>query len=386
MSAAAGGNTDLLTFTRRNEASGCTLMPMKPLGLEAMSCPRAGRWRRWPRLRGPAAIAALVAACACLGPARHAAGADPTSAKPAGADPTSAKPAERNKAQTLFKKGRDFFVVQKYEQALEEFEASLEIVASPNTRLYVARCLREMGKLKDAHAEFGRVEADANRLAERDARYGPTAQTAAEERAELGGKLAFITFKVNHPADNTTVKVDGQVVPPSTWQEPMVLVPGTIEVTLETPPAPPSRQTLTIAAGETKTLELDLAPESPPPAPPEVAPAPPPDAPARLRPLAYVAGGIGAAGVVTFVFAGAMANSSYAALKNACNDGPCPPWKADDVSAGRTQQTIANVGLVLGIVGIAAGTTLFVLSEPKGTASQTSLVVGPTWLGVRGEM
>jgi hypothetical protein len=156
---------------------------------------------------------------------------------------------------------------------------------------------------------------------------------------------------------------------------------------VHTPPDPPKHQTLTLAAGETKTVEIEaVAPPPPPPPVVAVAPPPPPRPAEKLRPYAYVAGGIGAAGVITFAIAGALANAKYSRLQSDCNNGPCPPSKADDISSGRTQQTIANVGLVVGLVGIAAGTTLFIVSAPDKSGSQASVVVGPGWLGVRGEM
>ncbi|HEY6460749.1 MAG TPA: hypothetical protein VIY73_11385, partial [Polyangiaceae bacterium] len=121
------------------------------------------------------------------------------------------------------------------------------------------------------------------------------------------------------------------------------------------------------------------------------APPPPPEAPVSssptspLRTWAYVAGGVGVAGLVTFTIAGVMARSTYDDLNGACHGGPCPPDKDGEISSGKTQQTLANVGLVIGIAGIAAGATLFVLSMPRGSASASAaLVVGPGNVGVRG--
>ena len=58
---------------------------------------------------------------------------------------------------------------------------------------------------------------------------------------------------------------------------------------------------------------------------------------------------------------------------------------------GSTQQTLANVGLVVGAVGVAAGVTMLVigLSDDDDTASaatqpSTSLAVGPGFTGLRG--
>jgi hypothetical protein len=343
-----------------------------------------GRCRLKYMARGarPAMLVALLAAAVCLGQPAH--------AEAVGTDPISATAAVRNKAQARFARGYKLFVAKKYEKALAEFRASLEIVASPNARLYVARCLRENGEMVDAYGELEQTEADAKALADRDARYEQTAQSASEERADLAKSLALITFAVSRATPNTTVKLGHEEIQPGAWENVRPVMPGTVEVTVHTPPDPPKRQTLTLAAGETKTVEIEaVAPPPPPPPVVAVAPPPPPRAAEKLRPFAYVAGGIGVAGVLTFAIAGAMSNATYSGLKSDCNDGPCPPSRANDVSTGRTQQTIANVGLVVGLVGIAAGTTLFIVSAKDKTdtsRSQASIVVGPGWLGVRGEM
>jgi hypothetical protein len=83
-----------------------------------------------------------------------------------------------------------------------------------------------------------------------------------------------------------------------------------------------------------------------------------------------------------------MDNSTYDDLKGACTGNVCPPNKQGEVSAGKTQQTVANVGLVLGGVGLAAGATLFVISlSPRSSgSSSTGLVVAPGYLGLRGSL
>jgi hypothetical protein len=103
-----------------------------------------------------------------------------------------------------------------------------------------------------------------------------------------------------------------------------------------------------------------------------------------------VAAGVGVAGLGLFTVAGIMANSTYSDLSESCG-GPCPPDRQGDVDAGKTEQTLANIGLIVGAVGLAAGATLFVLSvtggesEPtdEGSAPSSQLVVGPGYAGLR---
>jgi hypothetical protein len=104
-----------------------------------------------------------------------------------------------------------------------------------------------------------------------------------------------------------------------------------------------------------------------------------------LRTYAYIAGGVGAAGLITFGVFGAMASSRYSTVKDECGARPCPESKRDLVEGGQTFQTVANIGLVVGIIGAGAGVTLFLLSKPKKpTEGSTSAVIGPSYFGLQG--
>lgn len=104
-----------------------------------------------------------------------------------------------------------------------------------------------------------------------------------------------------------------------------------------------------------------------------------------MRLGAYIAGGVGVLGLATFAVSGAMASSTYNDLNHTCGNGPCPSSKSGEISSGRTQETLANVGLVVGALGVGAGVTLFVLSMPRGAqGASTGIVVSPAWAGLRG--
>src|SRR5258708_31077752 len=86
----------------------------------------------------------------------------PVSGIAAGVDPGVATPVQREQAQAQFQRGKKLYDAGNYEEALSEFRASLDIVASPNTRLYSARCLRELNRIVEAYAEFGRTAVEAD--------------------------------------------------------------------------------------------------------------------------------------------------------------------------------------------------------------------------------
>lgn len=312
-----------------------------------------------------------------------------------GAHSTSvATPAAAAKAATLhFEKGLSLFQAKQFGQALVEFRASYAAVPSPNSHLYVARCLVATGELDLAFAELEAVLAEAETRALGEPKYVPTRDTARLERDELAGKVALITVSVKAAEPGANLDVAGRRIPQERWSRPFAVKPGAVELVLSSPSGARFTKHITVTAGEKQTVALDpaIVPAAAAAAP-NAAPPPTPEPRSRsshgwMRPAAYAAGGVGVVGIVMFAVGGAMANHTYSTLERDCG-GPCPADRAGDVSAGKTQQTVANVGLVLGVVGVATGVTLFVLSRrrggPKGHATSSEVLVGPGFTGLKG--
>jgi len=298
----------------------------------------------------------------------------------AGVAPAAATPVQREQAQSRFLRGKELYGAGRFDAALAEFTASLDIVASPNTRLYVGRCLREMGRLVPAYVELGRTEVEATELTRDDPRYKKAASAAAEERKQLAPKLGFVDISISRAAPTTTLKVGGDEVRRGGWSQPVPVLPGTAEVVVETPGHAPISKTVRLTAGQKESLAIDAGADTPDVAVVSTNDGAASSAPSMadesgrsdLRPYAYVAGGVGLAGLATFAVFGLLANGTNSDLEEACGSGPCPPGHEDEISSGRTQQTIANIGLVVGAIGATVAVTLFVISGPRSSAASTS--------------
>jgi hypothetical protein len=304
--------------------------------------------------------------------------------------PDVATPVQREQAQSRFAKGRDLLNKKQYDDALVEFRASHDIVASPNTRLEIARCLRTAGKLVAAYAELGRTSIEAKELLGQDNRYQRAYDAAIAERKEIEPQLGFVTLTVQNATDDTTVTVGGEEIKRAAWSEPIPVTPADSEIVVSSTGHAPVKTSVNVAAGQRQALTIDAlsGDATTPTAPTDAAPAESPSSGPSLRTWSYVAGGVGVAGLATFGIFAVLAKGTYDDLDGACHGGPCPPDKSGEISSGKTQQTVANVGLAVGLVGVAAGATLFVLSMPKSsastTASTTAFVAGPGWAGVQG--
>ena len=311
----------------------------------------------------------------------------PLAAYASGVDPDAATPVQREQAQARFGRGRQLFVDKKFKEALAEFEGSHDIVASPNARLYIAHCRRELGDLVAAYEEFGRAATEAKEHAAGDPRYAKTAEAAERERDALAPKLGFVTVTVQNSTPETKLTIAGEEIKSAAWSEAAPVLPGTSDIVAETPGRPAVHASVTLAAGEKKQANIDVGPAPPPPEPVQAAAPRHEETNPRqgLRTVSFVAGGVGVVGLATFAVFGALATLTYNNLENECH-GPCTTDHSDQVSSGKTQQTVADIALGVGIVGAAAAVTLFVLSRPppKSDAPSATVSMGPAWLGVRG--
>jgi hypothetical protein len=321
----------------------------------------------------------------------------------AGAKVSDATPTQIKEALKHFKAGGAAAAKHNLANAIVEYRASLDIIDSPNSRLELARALRDDGQPVEAWTEYGRTLDDAKALAVSEARYAKTADAAALERGELESKIAILTVTVEDAPPGANLRIGTVLVANDNWGKPFpvaAVAQGTVEVVLvadgteiarQAVQADPGRRAVTLARPKpTAPVAAVEAPAAQPHSEFESEPAPPAEAPARsstsqLRPWAFVAGGVGVAGLATFVISGTLSHSAYNDLQATCH-GVCPPGHEGEISSGKTEQAVANVGLVIGALGVAAGAGLFILSLPHAQTSNAAVVVGPGWLGVRGSL
>jgi hypothetical protein len=318
----------------------------------------------------------------------------------AGVTPAEATVIEKSQATEHFAAGKRALDASDHDRAVAEFRASIDIVDSPNTRLELARALRDSGKLAEAWTEYGVAVDLARRLTPSEARYRKTADVSSAERRDVEARLAFIVVTVTGAPPDAILTVGGRVVPPAEWSDSLVVAPGEVDVALTNRAgADLAHLAVGATAGETVPVALDVAAvvvrssaplpvsddEKPGPAP-ALAIAPNPHRPSPLRPLAYVSMGVGVVGMATFAVFGVLSSSTYDDLKSSCPHG-CPADKRSEIDRGSLEQTLANVGLGVGIAGLAVGATMFLLSaSPSPSRVQAALVVAPGYLGMAGTL
>jgi hypothetical protein len=90
--------------------------------------------------------------------------------------------------------------------------------------------------------------------------------------------------------------------------------------------------------------------------------APPP----WMRPLAWGTLGVGAVGLVGVAAFGGLSLGIYNGVFMRCGGAACPATEQSNIDTGRTFQTLANVSIVVGVVGALGGATLWWLSRDAG--------------------
>lgn len=303
--------------------------------------------------------------------------------------------AQKETARGLMAEGRELREQGDLHAALSRFTAADSLMGVPTTGFEVAATQADLGRLVEARETLRRVLAlpqgpdDPEPFNEARSK----ARTLDQRLQSRIGALHFVVSGVG-ASESMVVTVDGETVPVAALGMPFRVNPGKHVVTARAE-GREARAEVDALESRTVKVELSLAPrsvepslelaEDPAAAPAVSEPNDPGLAPATaprgsLPAFAYVAGGVGAAGVVVGSITGLLAISHKNAAASDCVDGECPPATWDDLDKARTLATVSTMGFVVGIVGLAAGASALLLrDEPPGAQRSVRLTpdVGP---------
>jgi hypothetical protein len=247
-----------------------------------------------------------------------------------------------------------------------------------------------LGRLGECQVNVGQVvlgTENLNRVVrEQLAANAPKAFRDAQERAKgvlntALPKIAHLTVRVD-PADaRPQVTVGGAAIPPALIGVERPTDPGTHEVVISAPGYLEQKTSVTLAEGGSQEIAVKLEKDpaaavaaTPPPAttPPPVitGPTPPPadTDPKKSNTLAYVALGVGGAGLVVGGVTGFLALGKKSDLKG-CVDTKCPSSQQDTLDGAKSMATVSTVGFAVGFVGVGLGVVLLLTGNSSGGAS-----------------
>ena len=275
-----------------------------------------------------------------------------------------------NAAQTLYDE-------RKFADALVLFRTAYKASGSPNTQLMIAHCLLELGALPEAHEALLATMRAAGALASESPKYARTRDTAAIELATLERRIGrLIIIAADHDA-GSAVTINGAAVPAARLGVPFAVEPGDKIVELIRPGAEGQRRQVTVRAGELKTVMLGSSKVALPPAP----------VGGGVRTAGFVVAGVGVVGVVVLAVAAPIAQSKFSTLEQACGDVRCvDPKYGAVVDSGRTMDTLAGVGLAVGVAGLVGGGLMIAFGGPSSAPARATIAVSPTSTQLRYEL
>ena len=294
-------------------------------------------------------------------------------------------------ALAAFNRGIDLYDRHDYSTALESFRASYNAAPSPNSRLYIARCLREIGDIANALSEFHGTIDDASARARTEARYVPTRDAATQELREMQARLGSIRVDAASLPADARVRVDGREVSGAALAQPIYVAPGHIAVNVDASGYQSYTNTLMTTAGQESSVRPVLVAVSAPSSGGGGGSSGPIRTPLAGRTLdptyrniAIASAGVGVVGFIGLIAFGVAANSTYADIQMRCGNGPCSEGDRGAVATGQTFDTLANVGLAVGIVGILAGGAFLYWSYRTGTRQEVTVGSNGTSIFVGG--
>jgi hypothetical protein len=279
-------------------------------------------------------------------------------------------------AKELAQRAYEHFVAKEYEQAIELLEQAKAQSPAPTISLIEGRAHLALGRLVTARDRFR--EAGSWKLGPGDPKpFVAAVDDAKRELFDVEQRVAKLRVELSAPMTGVTVVVSG--VDRGAPGTEIDLDPGEHRVEVRGIDGVLAR-TLTLAEREKQTITIQIAPL---PGGNKVV-EPEPD----RGDADYVPAGItfGAAGGVLVLGAvmGGLALDRKQTLDEQCTDKQCPleaeAVHQDAVAFGWT----STVALALGGAGLVAGTLLVVLPPRRAQPSSASLVLSPSFLGLRG--
>lgn len=277
---------------------------------------------------------------------------------------TAAAPVLAGEIDEAFTQGTAALEAGKHEDALRSFLTVWKVRKTYDVAANLAQAEVQLGKHRDA----------AEHLSFALRNFPVTGKAALREQMEAmlaEEKKQVVTLVVRVDVDNAEVSVQGRPAGTAPIAEELFADAGMVTVEAGAAGYEPVKQTFEGKKGEARTVELKMVRKETPQERSVLGPA-----------IAFGAGGVG---LVVGAVAAGVAAAKTDDLKKVCGDPiRCPPSERGNLDAATTTAHISTAGFVLAGVGAAAGVVLLVIPSLQKPKTQTAIVAGPAFLGVKG--
>lgn len=309
------------------------------------------------------------------------------------AEPTEA---DRASARSLASEGYDALERKDYATAVDRFRHADALVHAPTIGVDLARALIGLGRYVEAYERYQLIIREGAPKGSPSS-WKQAVDDAQKEVADLGPRLGWVVIHVMGPLD-PQVTIDGDDVPEGALGARRAADPGKRTVRATAEGFEPNQQTVNVKEGQEQVVTLVLE-RSASPHPTTPATAQPAEAHAKpthvSRTPAWIAFGVGGAGVVFGTVTGIISLNAHSGLQRECPTGVCRPTDDEQAhhftterSRYRTFGTLAGVGFGVGVGGAATGLVLLLTDAATEQASSQRAtlwpIVGPSEIGMAG--
>lgn len=290
----------------------------------------------------------------------------------------------RNAARSLASQGKEALDKSDWDRARDLFRRAYTLVPAPTIALYEGRALVKLHRLVEAEEAFMRA-ARTSLDAESPEPFRKAVHDAEEDLLALRGRMPKVTIVPSGPGASDpqlSVTLDGRPLATALVGVELPIDPGAHTLRGEAPGGTPTELVFSVAEKQRQKVELAVASGHAaaeakplvvaPPVAVKPGPAEPAAAPSPWQKRAgLIVGGVGVAGLATGIITGILAGSRYSEAERKCTDHQCLEGSAgwDAVQSFRTLRTVSTVGYIVGAVGLAAGTTVFLTAPSRPSAA-----------------
>ncbi len=267
--------------------------------------------------------------------------------------------AELARARAQFDEALSLEVAEDFKGALAKLNEVAKVRLTPQVRFHIARCKERLQRYTEALGDYQLAEHAEPRLVPEEL------AEVVRARESLQKRIPQLTLLVPKGGEGSRVELDGVLLGAARLREPVLVDPGSRHIVV-TNKHGRLEQTLEVSEGERLEIKLRVPESAKPPAP--LPPPPRETAESPAPTYAYVAGGVGLAGVLGAVVFAYLRADAEQELDDECLAGVCPERLRSTQTMGERASVLAPLSLGVGLVGLTvAGYGFF---APRGAKEQ----------------
>ena len=265
--------------------------------------------------------------------------------------------------------------------ALEKLQAVARIKLTPQVQFNIALCEERLGRLVAALGHYRLALVDAEDQSIKD--VSEPARAALES---LESRVPRLVITRGQGAERASIMLDSTELGDAKVGSELHRDPGPHRIVAHIDGRQVFESSFRLSEGEKREVTVVVADPGPKPQPTTTTRAPPPavfrDSPAAdsgssRRTLGFVAGGVGAAGLVSTAVFLVLRQNAINELKDSCEGHRCPESAESTIDRGRLYTGLAEGSAVLAVAGLTVGAVLLLGGQPEAAARNTTVALVP---------